>query len=253
MNHPFPAQVEIIAEIYRDKLAADARGDARGRPRLPLAPFVTLFFRRKFGDRRTVRKKYKAFVIGVTRRLEDGAPAPGEDPVAIQWITLFAQLCGIETPSGRVAGLPPAACDYCLDKIHAVEPAVRDTLKALPHDACSIMLKKMVNGRNAFLLGCGFLEKVEPFFKAALRNDLKLRPRDEVYATVLGTLRSHAAEVTVTNVTRKVVSVPALMSLYAVVYTACDSPKFERTFFDEAKHEDASPKKGRASAVKPMY
>ena len=248
--------VETIAEIYREKMVLDGKADASGRPRLPLATFVLMHFRRKFGDKRTVKKKYKAFLLGVVQRLEGTASTHGveEDETALQWITLFAQLCSIDTASGRLAALPPEACDYCLDRVHEVEQLVRDTLKVLPHEFSSTMLKKMVSGRNAFLLGCGFADKVEAKFKRELRGHMKLRPRDDVYATAVGTFHSLTIAVTINGAHKKIISVPALMSLYAVVYTACDSPHVARAPPPESTGDQAHErKKSRASTVKPMY
>ncbi|KAH8050334.1 hypothetical protein JL721_11418 [Aureococcus anophagefferens] len=248
--------VETIAEIYREKMVLDGKADASGRPRLPLATFVLMHFRRKFGDKRTVKKKYKAFLLGVVQRLEGTASTHGveEDETALQWITLFAQLCSIDTASGRLAALPPEACDYCLDRVHEIEQVVRDTLKVLPHEFSSTMLKKMVSGRNAFLLGCGFADKVEAKFKRELRGHMKLRPRDDVYATAVGTFHSLTIAVTINGAHKKIISVPALMSLYAVVYTACDSPHVARAPPPESTGDQAHErKKSRASTVKPMY
>jgi hypothetical protein len=183
--------------------------------------FVLLHFRRKFGDRKTVKKKYKSFLIGIVSRLDGGRrAAAGEDVTALAWITLFAQLCGIDSPSGRLAALPPGACDYCLDRIHDLEPDVHACLKEIPATAVSPLQRKMVSGRNAFLLGCAFEERVEPAFKRALRKHLTLRATDDAYHTALGTLRSLAECVEVAGAARKTVNVPALMSLYAVVFAA---------------------------------
>ena len=160
----------------------------------------------------------------------------------------------IDTASGRLAALPPEACDYCLDRVHEVEQVVRDTLKVLPHEFSSTMLKKMVSGRNAFLLGCGFADKVEAKFKRELRGHMKLRPRDDVYATAVGTFHSLTIAVTINGAHKKIISVPALMSLYAVVYTACDSPHVARAPPPESTGDQAHErKKSRASTVKPMY
>ncbi|KAH8069324.1 hypothetical protein JL721_6147 [Aureococcus anophagefferens] len=232
--------VETIAEIYREKMVLDGKADASGRPRLPLATFVLMHFRRKFGDKRTVKKKYKAFLLGVVQRLEGTASTHGveEDETALQWITLFAQLCSIDTASGRLAALPPEACDYCLDRVHEIEQVVRDTLKVLPHEFSSTMLKKMVEAK----------------FKRELRGHMKLRPRDDVYATAVGTFHSLTIAVTINGAHKKIISVPALMSLYAVVYTACDSPHVARAPPPESTGDQAHErKKSRASTVKPMY
>ena len=253
---PHEAILELCPGAAGADVVMDGKADASGRPRLPLATFVLMHFRRKFGDKRTVKKKYKAFLLGVVQRLEGTAATHGveEDEYALQWITLFAQLCSIDTASGRLAALPPEACDYCLDRVHEIEQVVRDTLKVLPHEFSSTMLKKMVSGRNAFLLGCGFADKVEAKFKRELRGHMKLRPRDDVYATAVGTFHSLTIAVTINGAHKKIISVPALMSLYAVVYTACDSPHVARAPPPESTGDQAHErKKSRASTVKPMY
>ena len=141
--------VETIAEIYREKMVLDGKADASGRPRLPLATFVLMHFRRKFGDTRTVKKKYKAFLLGVVQRLEGTAATHGveEDETALQWITLFAQLCSIDTASGRLAALPPRGA---VDDDAATLWAVVVPQRTAPGDAPAAQIGRLLRLARSF-------------------------------------------------------------------------------------------------------
>ena len=110
----------------------------------------------------------------------------------------------------------------------------------------------MVSGKNAFLLGAAYLDKVTHDFKIALRKHLHLKPTDDVFATATGTLKSLATTCTVHDVTKLIVSVPAIMSLYAVVFTACGASISDAPPRKEIP-VDTSAKAPEPRKSKPMY
>ena len=216
--------VEIIAECYRVKLKSDAMADARGRPRRILSEFVVYHFRTKWGDRATFKKKYKSFLLCVLRSLDDdGDTRAGFDAEFLAWTTLFAQLCGIQTSSGRLVAFPAVTTCFMLDRLHELE---HHAVEARNHKVEPTTLqRKIINGKNSFVVGLVLERTVRKFFASTIRKTMKLRPSDEVYKVAMGAFSALVRDAKADGISVKVIPVPMLLTLLCATHAAAHDPQ----------------------------
>lgn len=219
------ACVEVIAEIYAAKLQDDDRA-LKTRPdaqRVPLRGFVRQFFRNKYGNSKLFQRKYRSFLFGVLAELDSKTASDEDDAHAL--VTLFAQLCGIGTKSGRVLPFEASTTHFVLDHLRLFEPILADTSKLVPTSARTPIQKRLTNAKAARLVGVMFKTKARATIHRALTMYLRLSKRDEVYKVAMAALRALATTVPLANDRNlEVIPCPATLALLAVTYAACDCP-----------------------------
>lgn len=223
---PPPGCVEVIADLFLAKLADDDRKIQLQQPRAPLRDFVKQYFRNKYGNSRIFQRKYRSFLFGILTELDSKTASTDDDTHA--FVVTFAQLCGIGTKSGRVAALEPAAAHFVLDHLRVFEPILLDTSKLIPSGSRTAIQKKLTSAKAARVVGAMLKTKVRAVVHRAFTKHLKLSRRDEVYKVAMAALRALVTRVkTRDDGHLDVLPCPAVLSLLAVTYSACDCPAFD--------------------------
>lgn len=204
--------VEVIADILNAK-----------KDDMPLQQFVAVSFRRRYGNSRPFHKKYRSFLLGLLNELDQRTASTDDDAHAL--VSLFAQLCGVGTKTGRVVPLPPAATRFVVDHYHLLEPVLAETAKRIPTASRTATQRKVTSARAAKLVGYLLQNKARAVTHRALTRYLRLSKFSEAYKIAMGAYRAlittvHASDTDSLNV----VPCPALLSLLAVTYTASDCP-----------------------------
>lgn len=219
--------VEVIADILHAK-----RDDT------PLQQFVAISFRRRYGNSKLFHKKYRSFLLGLLNELDQRTASTDDDAHAL--VSLFAQLCGVGTSTGRVVPLPPAATRFVVDHYRLLEPVLAETAKRIPTASRTATQRKVTSARAAKLVGYLLQNKARAVTHRALTRYLRLSKFSEAYKIAMGAYRAlittvHASDTDSLNV----VPCPALLSLLAVTYAASDCPDIDV----EALPGDTTPSK----------
>ena len=143
------------------------------------------------------------------------------------WICLFAQLCGVGSPSGRIAVLPAGCAEFALGMLGELEPLQQEGDRVLPPSLETPLQKKMVNGRNKAIIGFVVAKKARRWLQQrVLRQRLELKLGGPAVQYLLhgfdALVRTHDGG---DGAKYQVVRSAGLLSLIAVIYSATQLEK----------------------------
>ena len=218
---PMAQMVETVCAIYMAKMLDDQkRGEMARRP---LKNFVQLHFRNQYGNSKMYSRKYRSFLFGLLRELDQRTADKDND--AHSFVSLFAQLCGVGTNTGRVVALPGSTADFVLDHLRFFDPLLTETNKIIPNASRSEVQKKMTGAKASRIVGAMQKSKVRQIVHRALTKYLELSKRSEVYKVAMAALSALQRSVKAHNGSDiAVLPCPAVLSLLAVTFVSCDCP-----------------------------
>jgi hypothetical protein len=223
--------VDLITGIISDKIKADAVVRRAGKSTMPMVDYVLTYFKSKYGNESGFRKQFKGFVIGLTAMLDD------ETHELHDYVLLFAQMCDVTAPFGRINALPHRATDFLLAHLDGIISRASERITVKSQDAS----KGGIDARSKSLVS-GFLslDSTLVYMDSVLRKELDSGPTTSLYKVTMLSLTSLAIEVPGRDKhapSRRLVQCMRLTVLLGVVYAAWDSTAARRTLHSQ---EDSS-------------
>lgn len=219
--------VDLVTGIISDKIKADAVLRDAGKSTLPMVDYVLKYFRSKYGNESGFRKQFKGFVLGLTAIIDDSAHELHD------YVLLFAQMCDVTAPFGRINALPHRATDFLLAHLDGIISRASERITVKSQDAS----KGGIDARSKSLVsGFLFLDSTAMYMDSVLRNELDSGPTTPLYKVTMLSLASLAIKVPGRDKhapSKRLVQCMRVTVLLGVVYAAWDSTAARKTLHSQ--------------------